>query len=61
MPRKTPLKRIEELALAQPEAQIRIALTGAIFFAIDHKKEFAERYGKYGLEGLKRLMTETVD
>ncbi len=61
MSRKTPLKRIEKLALAQSEAQIRIALTGAVFFAVDHKKEFAERYGEYGLEGLERLMAETVN
>ncbi len=55
------LKRIEKLALAQSEAPIRIALMGAVLFAMDNKKEFKLQYGEYGLEGLKRLMEEEED
>ncbi len=50
------LKNIEAIALKVPSAYMRIALAGAVQFAMDHKAEFLQAYGTYGMEGLKRLL-----
>jgi len=50
---------LEKIALKIPDAQLRIALTGAVFFAMDNLKIFEEKYGSYGREGLRRLMEDT--
>ena len=50
--------RLEEIALAQPEATIRIALFGAVRYAIDHQADFEEQFGMYGGEGLEALVKE---
>ncbi len=52
----TKLTRLEEIALAQPEATIRIALIGAVRFALENKKAFEVSYGTYGGEGLEALV-----
>ncbi len=45
-----------ELMQKIPDAKMRMVVSGALFFAEDHKDEFAARYGTYGLEGLVELM-----
>ncbi len=56
MSKKGKLTRLEDIVFAQPEAVIRIALIGAVRFALDNKKAFEESYGTYGGEGLEALV-----
>ncbi|KKM80734.1 hypothetical protein LCGC14_1336920 [marine sediment metagenome] len=52
------MTRLEQILRSIPDHQLRLAVGAAMFFADANPSQFEIHAGTYGMESLKRLLTE---